>query len=59
GLAGVYPALNLITYTMINVLVQFILLIFDLVIAIVVVDQIAKMLGGRLPTGLGKKFKIA
>jgi len=59
GIFGVYNQLNLITYTMVNALVQFLLLIFDLVIGLVVTGHIATLLGGRLPTGLGKKFKIA
>ncbi len=58
GIAGVYGPLNYITYTLVNVIVQFMLLIFDLVIGIVVTDHIAKLLGGRLPTGIGK-FKMA
>jgi len=59
GVLGVYDQLNFITYTMVNALVQFLLLIFDLVIGLVVTGHIATLLGGRLPTGLGKKFKIA
>jgi len=59
GVLGVYGQLNIITYTMVNALVQFLLLIFDLVIGLVVTGHIATLLGGRLPTGLGKKFKIA
>ncbi|MGC8478592.1 MAG: hypothetical protein ACP5NE_01540 [Candidatus Micrarchaeia archaeon] len=58
GIAGVYGPLNYITYTLVDVIVQFMLLIFDLVIGIVVTDHIAKLFGGRLPTGIGK-FKVA
>ncbi len=58
AIEGVYKPINLISYTLVDALIQFILLIFDLVLALVITGDIARLLGGRLPTGIGK-FKIA
>ena len=58
SLQSVFGPLNYVSYTLIDVLTQFLLLIFDLVLGLVITGDIAKLLGGRLPTGIGK-FKIA
>ncbi len=58
SLISVFGPLNYVSYTLIDVLTQFLLLIFDLVLGLVITGDIARLLGGRLPTGIGK-FKIA
>ncbi|MEM0107080.1 MAG: hypothetical protein QXS03_02525, partial [Candidatus Micrarchaeaceae archaeon] len=51
----IYPVLNFITspiYT--NLILQFILFIFDLIIAIVIAQDIARAFGGSLRFGIGR-----
>ncbi|MCL5007365.1 MAG: hypothetical protein M1164_01645 [Candidatus Marsarchaeota archaeon] len=56
---SIYPAMNIITSKMfIDVLLQFVLFIFDLVIVVVITQSIAKTLGGELNISFGK-FSIA
>ena len=56
---SIYPAMNIITSKeFIDVLLQFILFIFDLVIVVVITQSIAKALGGELNLSFGK-FNIA
>jgi len=51
---SIYPAMNFITNYALMALIQFILLIFDVIIAAAIGDSIAKMLGGTLSLGIGK-----
>ena len=51
---SVYPALNLINGYEFPLIVQFILLILDLVVIVTVASNIARMLGGGLRLGIGK-----
>ncbi len=56
--ASIFPSLNLILGYVFPLVIQLILLIFDIVITFAVGDAIARMLGGSLKLGIGK-FKIA
>jgi hypothetical protein len=56
--ASIFPSLNLILGYVFPLVIQFILLIFDIVITFAVGDAIARMLGGSLKLGIGK-FKVA
>lgn len=61
GLGTVYPALNIIfSVEMVDVVAQFVMFIFDIVISIVIVEDISRALGGpsRLMFGLGR-LKLA
>ncbi|MCL4371972.1 hypothetical protein M1373_01495 [Candidatus Marsarchaeota archaeon] len=58
GHGAIYPAFNIIGFYGTPVLFQFILIILDLVITLVIAGAIASMLGGKLSLGVGK-FKIA
>jgi len=51
---SIYPAMNFITNYALMALIQFILLIFDVIIAAAIGDSIAKMLGGTLSLRVGK-----
>ncbi len=56
---SIYPAMNIITSkAFIDVLLQFVLFIFDLVIVVVITQSIARTLGGELNLSFGK-FSIA
>ncbi|MCL5092418.1 MAG: hypothetical protein M1364_02025, partial [Candidatus Marsarchaeota archaeon] len=55
---SIFPALNYITGEIEQVILQFILLILDIIITITVGNSIAKMLGGNVRLGIGK-FKVA
>ena len=55
---NIFPALNYITGEVEQVILQFILLILDIIITIVVGNSIARMLGGNVRLGIGK-FKVA
>lgn len=54
---GIYPSLNFVIDTMVGPILQFILLILDLMIGIIAADGIARLLGGRLMPGFGS-FKL-
>ncbi len=55
SLICIYPAFNFITSPVyFNLIVQYILFILDLVIAIVISQNIAKVLGGSLRLGIGR-----
>ena len=57
--SSIYPAMNIITSKIfIDVLLQFVLFIFDLVIVVVITQSIARTLGGELNLSFGK-FSIA
>ena len=51
---SIYPALNLINYYTFPLVVQFILLILELVIIVTMATNIARMLGGSLRLGIGR-----
>ncbi len=55
---SIFPALNYITGEVEQVILQFILLILDIIVTITIGNSIAKMLGGRVRLGIGK-FKVA
>ena len=55
---GVYPALNFVTYTMFDPILQFVLILFDIFIVFTVSNNIAALLGGKITLGIGK-FKLA
>ncbi|MCL5093340.1 MAG: hypothetical protein M1128_02650 [Candidatus Marsarchaeota archaeon] len=55
---SIFPALNYITGEVEQVILQFILLILDIIITITIGNSIAKMLGGKVRLGIGK-FKVA
>ncbi len=55
---SIFPALNYITGEIEQVILQFILLILDIIITITVGNSIARMLGGNVRLGIGK-FKVA
>ncbi len=55
SLACIYPAFNFITSPVyFNLVVQYILFVLDLVLAIVISQNIARVLGGRLTLGVGR-----
>ncbi len=58
SLDSIYPSINLITYELMNPLIQFFLNIFDIIIVLIITGNIAQMLGGSLTPGLGR-LKIA
>ncbi|MDE1810962.1 MAG: hypothetical protein KGH66_02900, partial [Candidatus Micrarchaeota archaeon] len=51
---SIIPALDFVTYNTFDMVLQMMLLIFDLVIGIVVAGAIATALGGKLRLGIGK-----
>ncbi len=55
---SIFPALNYITGSIEPLILQFILLILDIIITVVVGNSIARMLGGNVRLGIGK-FKVA
>ncbi len=55
---GVYSVLNYAMYYSLISVLQFILLVIDIVVGIILTGSIAKMLGGSVKLGIGK-FKIA
>ncbi len=58
GKGSIYSDFNVVGYYGSPIILQFILLIFDLVITLVIAGAVAQMLGGKLSLGIGK-FKIA
>ncbi len=55
---GIFPVLNMSIYYAVSDVVQFILIVVDLIIGITITDNIAKILGGSVKLGIGK-FTIA
>jgi hypothetical protein len=55
---GIFPALNFIIDHSLDQIVQFMLFIFDIIIAYAITNGIANILGGRVTLGVGR-FKLA
>jgi hypothetical protein len=55
---GVYTGLNFVTYWLFNPLLQFLLIVADVIIVYTLSNNIARLLGGSITLGLGK-FKLA
>ncbi len=56
--SSIYPALNFIDLYIYPEILQFILIIFDIILTITTANAIARLLGGNIRLGIGK-FKIA
>jgi hypothetical protein len=55
---GIYPALNFFTYTLFDPILQFILILLDILIVFTMSNNIANLLGGSITLGIGR-FKLA
>jgi hypothetical protein len=58
GINSIFPAMNFVTTSTSDLVVQFILFVLDLMILLVIANAIAKPLGGTVRFGIGK-FKLA
>jgi hypothetical protein len=58
SLQNIYPALNDMLYYSSYMLLQFFLFVLDLIIIFPLVDNIAKMLGGKISLNIGGRLKL-
>ena len=59
SISSIYPAFNmLLSQAFMNMILQFILFVFDLIIGYVIVQNIASILGGKVSLGIGR-LKLA
>ncbi len=55
SISSIYPAFNmLLSQAFMNMILQFILFVFDLIIGYVIVQNIASILGGKVSLGIGR-----
>ncbi len=58
SITSIYPLFNGVMYQILPLIIQFILLVLDIVIVVTLTNQLAKILGGSLRLQLGQ-FKLA
>lgn len=58
GISNIYSILNYATYYTLMDILQFILLVIDIILTFVISNNIALLMGGRIKLGIGK-FKLA
>ncbi len=59
GKVGIFPSLNFVIDNSLNQLLQFLLFIIDIVMGVALSQGIARLLGGDIALGVGKRFKLA
>jgi hypothetical protein len=59
ALRSIIPAMNVIDEYSIDIILQFIIFAIDLLLGVVIIQAIAKSLGGQLRLSLGKRIRIA